>query len=85
MANFTVDTIQQLSTIKDINELKEAVNMLLDNAKTMDRTRIAVLKKNVAESRTVVNIISMLWNMQLSGEGMSVSGSRYQKNFKKSA
>lgn len=84
MANFTVEQIQLLSAITDNEELKRQVNILLDNCSTMHPVRIAGLRENVKNSKTVKNTISILWNMQLAGEGLSVKTSSWQKRNKDS-
>ncbi len=82
MANFTVEQIQLLSAIKDHEQLKKQVLILLDNCETMHPVRLVAIRNNVNNSRNIKNTISILWNMQLAGEGLSVKSSRYQKNMK---
>lgn len=80
--NFTVEQIQLLSTIMDHEQLKKQVHILLDNCETMHPVKIVAIRNNVNNSRNIKNTISILWNMQLAGEGLSVKSSRYQKNMK---
>lgn len=82
MANFTLEQIQLLSAIKDHEQLKKQVNIMLDNCSTMHPVRVTILRQNVMRSKTVANTIGLMWNMLLSGEGLSVKSSRYQKNNK---
>ncbi len=85
MSNFTVKQIQLLSAIKDHEQLKKQVHVLLDNCETMHPVRVVAIRNNVNNSRNIKNTISILWNMQLAGEGLSVKSSRYQKNMKNSS
>jgi hypothetical protein len=85
MSNFTVEQILLLSAIKDHEQLKKQVHILLDNCETMHPVRVVSLRNHVNNSRNIKNTVSILWNMQLAGEGLSVKGSRYQKNMKDSS
>jgi hypothetical protein len=85
MSNFTVKQIQLLSAIKDHEQLKKQVHVLLDNCETMHPVRVVAIRNNVNNSRNIKNTISILWNMQLAGDGLSVKNSRYQKNMKNSS
>ena len=80
--NFTADDINRLSQIKDLNQLKsEAFKLITTQSKNpMKPEKVEYFKSNLADKKSPMAIIKMMYDLLLSGEGHRVIGSRYSTN-----
>jgi hypothetical protein len=88
--NFTGDDLQQLQKIRDVDMLKaKAIELISTNSKRpMKPEKIAWFKKAIDSKRTPQDVIKLMYDLMLSGDGMGVIGSRdsmaqnsYRKKF----
>lgn len=88
--NFTGDDLAQLQKIKDVDMLKaKAIELISTNSKRpMKPEKVAWFKKAIDSKRTPHDVIKLMYDLMLSGDGMGVIGSRdsmaqnsYRKKF----
>lgn len=73
--------VQELSKINNIDVLKKEVYDLVKNTK-MNKAKKMELMRNTENSRTVKNLIGLLWNtFVLGAEGKHAPGSSWSKRF----
>jgi hypothetical protein len=73
--------VQELSKINDIDVLKKEVYDLVKNTK-MNKAKKMQLMRNTENSRTIKNLIGLLWNtFVLGAEGKHAPGSSWSKRF----
>lgn len=88
--NFTGDDLQQLQKIRDVDMLKaKAIELISTNSKRpMKPEKVAWFKKAIDSKRTPQDVIKLMYDLMLAGDGMGVIGSRdsmaqnsYRKKF----
>lgn len=88
--NFTPDDIKELSRMTNINDAKQFAIELIsrNNGNPMKPEKINWFKKAVAGKRSVIDVVKLMYDLMLSGEGIGVIGSKasmapnsYRKTF----
>jgi hypothetical protein len=88
--NFTPDDIASLQQITDLNDVKnKAFELITTKSKRpMQPDKVAYLKRQLASKRSTMEVIKLMYDLLLSGEGSGVIGSRrsmepsnYRKSF----
>ena len=85
MSNITREDLVPVETAKTLEEAQAAGLAILDKMGPgcehgMKANKYAFMQQRIKESRRKDNVISIMYNMFLSGEGLSVVGSNYQRN-----
>ena len=75
--NFTIDDIKDLESIRDLNAAKaKALQLISHQGKhSMKPNKIAWFKHTIASKKSVVDVIKLMYDLMLSGEGHGVVGS----------
>ena len=91
--NFTADDLQKLQRIKDLKKAKEfALDLITKNSlKPMQPKKVSWFQRALDSKKSVMDIVKMMYDMMLSGEGNSVIGTTkgmspnsYRQKFKDS-
>jgi len=64
----------------DVESAKAKAAEMIQGSKTSDK-RKAQLVHNVSKSRNVVQVLQLMYNLMLSGDGLSTVGSKWQKKY----
>ena len=78
--------VHDIEKMKSASEAKQAAIRILDNAKDdkkhpLKPTKYQYLIKRNIKQNSVIGVVTILYNMILSGEGLSTLTSKYQKKF----
>jgi hypothetical protein len=76
--NFTPDDLQQLQKMTNVDDVKRrAIELITTKSnKPMKPAKIAWFKKAVASKKTPMDVVKMMYDLMLSGDGNAVIGSR---------
>lgn len=77
-ANFTPDDLRQLQKMNNVDEVKRrAIELITTNSrKPMKPEKVAWFKRQIAGKRTPMDVIKLMYDLMLSGDGQAVIGSR---------
>jgi hypothetical protein len=77
-ANFTSDDLQQLQKMNNLDDVKRrAIELITTKSlKPMKPEKVAWFKKAIASKRTPVDVIKLMYDLMLSGDGQAVIGSK---------
>lgn len=78
--NFNADDINSLMRVRDLNDLKVQAFRLITNpnsSRPMKPNKVAWLKQRLTQLRDKQEVIKLLYDLLLSGEGNKVIGTRY--------
>jgi len=77
--NFTIDDIKKLERISDLNKMKLFAKQLIStpSQKPMRPEKVAWLTKTIDSKKTPMQVIKLMYDLLLGGEGSSVIGSRH--------
>lgn len=86
MRDELIESIKQIEKITDLVKMKSSAIEVLEAQVHREKhalkvEKFNVLVQNINKQRNVVGVIQIMYNMILSGEGMAVVGSKYQKRF----
>jgi len=75
--NFTADDLQKLQRIRDVGQAREfALNLIsTDSKRPMKPEKIRWFGHQLQKKRSVMDIVTMMYELMLAGEGNSVVGS----------
>ena len=78
--HITVEKLNQLNEL-DFESCKElSLNMIKSASHSnMKKTKVSHLINLIEKMQCKKDIITLMWNSYLSGQGLSVNGSKYQK------
>jgi hypothetical protein len=88
--NFTTDDIQKLQRNKDLKQAQEFAFKLVssDSVRPMQKQKVNWFKQSIASKKSVMDLVKMMYDLLLSGEGKGVIGSgsdmgrsNYRKTF----
>lgn len=76
--NFTPDDLQQLQKINNVDDVKRrAIELITTKSrKPMKPEKVAWFKRQIAGKRTPMDVIKLMYDLMLSGDGNAVIGSR---------
>lgn len=76
--NFTADDLQQLQKLGNVDEIKrKAVELITTKSnKPMKPEKVAWFKRQIASKRSPMDVIKLMYDLMLSGDGQAVIGSR---------
>ena len=89
-SNFTQDDIKKLERMRDLGQMKQFAKSLITtpSKKPMQPQKVQWFLKTIDSKRTPMDLIKMMYDLMLSGEGNSVIGTRssltpnsYRKTF----
>jgi hypothetical protein len=77
-ANFTTDDLQQLQKMNNVDDVKRrAIELITTKSrKPMKPEKVAWFKRAIASKRTPMDVIKLMYDLMLSGDGQAVIGSR---------
>lgn len=83
--NFTADDLKVLETATTKEDAQTMLHAVVDKAAVgkyaLKAEKVAALHRNINNARSKAEVITIGWNMLLSGEGFATVGSKYQKRF----
>lgn len=76
--NFTPDDLQQLQKMNNVDDVKRrAIELITTKSrKPMKPEKVAWFKRQIAGKRTPMDVIKLMYDLMLSGDGNAVIGSR---------
>jgi hypothetical protein len=84
-ANFTAADLKTLETAENKESAQTLLHAIVEKAGTGDYAirpeKVAALHRNINLARSKTEVISIGWNMLLSGEKLSSINSKYQKRY----
>jgi len=88
MSNFNIADIKIVENTSDLSKAKQLVKAILfksskqgNSKRPIHHRRIAYLTQRIDEQKNHTGVLSILYNMYLSGKGLSVNQNNwYQKN-----
>ena len=77
-ANFTTADLQQLQKMNNVDDVKRrAIELITTKSrKPMKPEKVAWFKRAIASKRTPMDVIKLMYDLMLSGDGQAVIGSR---------
>lgn len=86
MKDELIDGIKQIEKITDLVTMKSSAISILETQVHREKhalkaEKFSALVVSINKQRNVAGVVQVLYNCLLSGEGMAVVGSRYQKRF----
>lgn len=77
-SNFTPDDLRQLQKMSNVDDVKRrAIELVTTKSrKPMKPEKVAWFKKAIAGQKTAIDVIKLMYDLMLSGEGDAVIGSR---------
>lgn len=84
--NVSEKDLKTVDNAKTLQEAQIAATAILGKmnhkATPMKPEKVSYLTRNIQNARSKVDVMMIVYNMFLSGEGLSSTGSHYQKRFK---
>lgn len=86
MKDELIENIKQIEKITDLVTIKTSAISILEaqvhrEKHALNPAKFSALVVSINKQRNVPGVIQVMYNVLLSGEGMAVVGSRYQKRF----
>lgn len=76
-------TVDRAKSLEEAQIAATAILGKMNNKSTpMKPEKVSYLTRNIQNARTKVDVMMIVYNMFLAGEGLSSTGSHYQKKFK---
>jgi hypothetical protein len=77
--NFSIDDIKKMEKMTDVNQMKAYAKELIStpSQKPMRPEKIAWLNKTIDSKRKPIDVIKLMYDLMLGGEGKHVIGSRH--------
>jgi hypothetical protein len=76
-SNFTSDDINAIAAMRDVNQAREQALALIStsSSRPMRPEKVQWFKRSLAKKRTVMDVVKLMYDLLLSGEGTGVIGS----------
>ena len=86
MKDELIESIKQIEKITDLVTIKTSAISVLDTQVHREKhalkpEKFSALVVSINKQRNAAGVVQVMYNCLLSGEGLSVVGSRYQKRF----